>query len=266
MPGDRGHAGDPAAGAHDHLAVDRLADQAVRAADVVGALRRDRRRLDPEARRVAPSPRRPRCRPRSSVRRRFSSERSKRSSSISSPITSGSSTRRAWSSSSCPVWSPSSTTMRSPAIECEATGMDLEPCTWCGTEVEPGDGFASTAATSTRPDSGERRAVFCRLEHVVPWSIQGAHWDAGTLTEPPSLDEGVTRCSHCERRAHRRPRPARPAPRRAPRRGRLLLGGSHERVGEGRRALAVKPDFAGVRDRPERPIAAKRGIARFTAS
>ena len=31
--------------------------------------------------------------------------------------------------------------MRSPAIECEATDMDLEPCTWCGNEVEPGDGF-----------------------------------------------------------------------------------------------------------------------------
>ena len=47
--GDRGDAGDPPAGADDHLAADRLADDPVRAADVVGALGGDRRRLDPEA-------------------------------------------------------------------------------------------------------------------------------------------------------------------------------------------------------------------------
>jgi hypothetical protein len=66
-----------------------------------------------------------------------------------------------------------------------------EQCTWCGTAVEPGDGFRAYEPT------GERRAIFCRLEHVIPWSIQGAHWDAGTLTEPVSLDEGAPRCSHC---------------------------------------------------------------------
>ena len=48
-----------------------------------------------------------------------------------------------------------------------------ERCTWCGTEVEPDDGFRAYEP------AGERRAVFCRLEHVVPWAIQGAHWDAG---------------------------------------------------------------------------------------
>ena len=67
-----------------------------------------------------------------------------------------------------------------------------EACTWCGASVEPWDGFRAYEL------AGGRRAVFCRLEHVIPWSIQGAHWDAGTLTEPPSLDEGVTRCSHCD--------------------------------------------------------------------
>ena len=66
-----------------------------------------------------------------------------------------------------------------------------EKCTWCGTGVEPSDGFRAYEPAR------ERRAVFCRLEHVIPWSIQGAHWDAGTLTEPVSLDEGATRCSHC---------------------------------------------------------------------
>ncbi len=66
-----------------------------------------------------------------------------------------------------------------------------ESCTWCGAEVDPGDGFRGYEPL------GERRAVFCRLEHVIPWAIQGAHWEAGTMTEPPSLDEGVSTCSHC---------------------------------------------------------------------
>ncbi len=47
--GDRRHARDAAAGADDHLAVDLLAEDAVRRADVVGALGRDRRGLDAEA-------------------------------------------------------------------------------------------------------------------------------------------------------------------------------------------------------------------------
>ena len=52
--------------------------------------------------------------------------------------------------------------------------MDREPtlmaevCTWCGAEVEAGDGFRAYEP------AGERRAVFCRLEHVVPWAIQDA--------------------------------------------------------------------------------------------
>ena len=47
--GHRGHAGDAAPGADDHLAVDRLAQDAVGAADVVRALGRDRGRLEAEA-------------------------------------------------------------------------------------------------------------------------------------------------------------------------------------------------------------------------
>jgi hypothetical protein len=39
--------------------------------------------------------------------------------------------------------------------------------------------------------------VFCRLEHVIPWSIQDAHWDPGPFTEPPALDQGPLQCSHC---------------------------------------------------------------------
>ena len=59
-----------------------------------------------------------------------------------------------------------------------------ERCTWCGADVKAEDGYRLVEA------AGERRAVFCRLEHVVPWAIQGAHWEpdsppeaAGTLAE-----------------------------------------------------------------------------------
>ena len=35
--------------------------------------------------------------------------------------------------------------------------------------------------------------MFCRLEHVVPWAFQGAHWTAAPVEEPPSLET----CAHC---------------------------------------------------------------------
>jgi hypothetical protein len=60
-------------------------------------------------------------------------------------------------------------------------GRAGEVCTWCGAEVEPDDGFRLTEAP------GDRRAVFCRLEHVVPWALQGAHWQAGG--EPEAAGE-----------------------------------------------------------------------------
>jgi hypothetical protein len=41
-------------------------------------------------------------------------------------------------------------------------------------------------------------AVFCRLEHVVPWSIQGAHWEAGELEEAEATAEDS--CAHCGER------------------------------------------------------------------
>jgi hypothetical protein len=71
--------------------------------------------------------------------------------------------------------------------------VTAERCSWCGAAVEADDGFRAYEP------AGERRAVFCRLEHVVPWSMQGPHWDAGPLTEPPELDTGPLRCAHCER-------------------------------------------------------------------
>jgi hypothetical protein len=67
----------------------------------------------------------------------------------------------------------------------------MEACSWCGTRVEESDGFRAYEP------AGERRAVFCRLEHVVPWSIQGPHWETGGLDEPDRVDASVTSCSHC---------------------------------------------------------------------
>jgi hypothetical protein len=67
----------------------------------------------------------------------------------------------------------------------------MEACSWCGARVEESDGFRAYEP------AGERRAVFCRLEHVVPWSIQGPHWEAGGLDQPGDVDASVTSCSHC---------------------------------------------------------------------
>jgi hypothetical protein len=69
--------------------------------------------------------------------------------------------------------------------------MAAERCTWCGTGVESDDGLR------LYEPAGERRAVFCRLEHVVPWAIRGAHWEPGRLTERPSIDDDPITCSHC---------------------------------------------------------------------
>jgi hypothetical protein len=44
-------------------------------------------------------------------------------------------------------------------------------CSWCGTPLDPDDGY--------RLYEDERTAAFCRLEHVVPWQIQGPDWEAG---------------------------------------------------------------------------------------
>jgi PP-loop superfamily ATP-utilizing enzyme len=58
--------------------------------------------------------------------------------------------------------------------------------------VEADDGFRAFEP------AGERRAVFCRLEHVIPWAIQDAHWEAGAVDEPAGVAQGVERCSHCD--------------------------------------------------------------------
>jgi hypothetical protein len=64
-------------------------------------------------------------------------------------------------------------------------------CTWCGRAVERDDGYRLTEP------AGERRAAFCRLEHIVPWAIQGPHWEPGSITEPSDLGTAVDRCGWC---------------------------------------------------------------------
>jgi hypothetical protein len=70
--------------------------------------------------------------------------------------------------------------------------MPSETCSWCGVPVGDDDGFRAC-----RPGIGDR-AVFCRLEHVVPWVIQGARWDddAGHVHEDED-GEGLGRCVRC---------------------------------------------------------------------
>jgi hypothetical protein len=60
-----------------------------------------------------------------------------------------------------------------------------DACSWCGAGVAAGEGLR------VHEPAGSRRAVFCRLEHVVPWVIRGAAWEpapapaAGPATEEP---------------------------------------------------------------------------------
>jgi hypothetical protein len=68
--------------------------------------------------------------------------------------------------------------------------MSGEQCSWCGVAMVPGEGF------HLGEQAGERRAAFCRLEHVVPWAIQGAHWDPGTIAVPTEEAE-LERCAEC---------------------------------------------------------------------
>ncbi|MGH2782227.1 MAG: hypothetical protein ACRDLA_12655, partial [Thermoleophilaceae bacterium] len=64
-----------------------------------------------------------------------------------------------------------------------------ESCSWCGDAIEREDGWRLQEVP------GERRAAFCRLEHVVPWSIQGAHWEAGTIVEPSGIADSLEACA-----------------------------------------------------------------------
>jgi hypothetical protein len=67
--------------------------------------------------------------------------------------------------------------------------VSAEQCSWCGIGIDPDDGFRATEPV------GERRPAFCRLEHLVPWALHGAFWDAGSVDFRD--DEGLQQCAFC---------------------------------------------------------------------
>jgi hypothetical protein len=73
----------------------------------------------------------------------------------------------------------------------DETAENGERCTWCGAGVERTDGYRLAEAP------GDRGAVFCRLEHVVPWAIQGAHWEGGVPLEPGGVADSIDACARC---------------------------------------------------------------------
>jgi hypothetical protein len=64
-------------------------------------------------------------------------------------------------------------------------------CSWCGEPLEPDEGYRAAE------EAGERRAAFCRLEHVVPWAMQGAFWEPGLPEEPPPPGIDLAACAEC---------------------------------------------------------------------
>jgi hypothetical protein len=70
--------------------------------------------------------------------------------------------------------------------------VDGERCTWCGAPVDAEDGFRAYEP------AGGRRAVFCRLEHIVPWAIRGAYWEALPEPDGPLADDGLSACARCD--------------------------------------------------------------------
>jgi hypothetical protein len=66
-----------------------------------------------------------------------------------------------------------------------------EVCTWCGVTVEGDEGYRLAEP------AGERRSVFCRLEHVVPWVMQGARWEAGQIAGQAALAQALQHCARC---------------------------------------------------------------------
>jgi hypothetical protein len=66
-----------------------------------------------------------------------------------------------------------------------------ERCSWCGEPLERADGWRLQEVP------GARKAAFCRLEHTVPWAIQGAHWEPGEIREPRDIASSIDSCAHC---------------------------------------------------------------------
>ncbi len=64
-------------------------------------------------------------------------------------------------------------------------------CSACGRNVPDDDGWRAYEP------SGERVAAFCRLEHIVPWSMRGPKWEPGSAELPPGSEHEPV-CAACE--------------------------------------------------------------------
>ncbi len=71
------------------------------------------------------------------------------------------------------------------------SGRGETKCDWCGKALRADEGFRAAE------EAGERLAAFCRLEHVVPWAMQGPHWRAGTLPARPREEAALSACAEC---------------------------------------------------------------------
>ncbi len=69
--------------------------------------------------------------------------------------------------------------------------MGDEQCSWCAAAVGTDDGYRAFER------SEQRRAVFCRLEHVVPWVIRGAHWPPAPVASDEPPDDLEPDCALC---------------------------------------------------------------------
>ena len=68
-------------------------------------------------------------------------------------------------------------------------------CAWCGETVGRDDGFRAYEP------AGERVAAFCRLEHLVPWAMRGAHWEpAAAGPDALAADGSLSECAWCSAR------------------------------------------------------------------
>jgi len=52
----------------------------------------------------------------------------------------------------------------------------MASCSWCGAGIAEDDHWHAR-----EPGDGGEEAVFCRLEHVVPWAMKGPGWSANVL-------------------------------------------------------------------------------------
>jgi hypothetical protein len=70
--------------------------------------------------------------------------------------------------------------------------VSAERCAWCGAAVDRDSGFRAHEV------AGQRRATFCRLEHIVPWAIRGAWWEPARADEEREADTHVHACAWCD--------------------------------------------------------------------